>query len=250
MLQREMQEGVAVLRVEHGKVGALDVELCDDIATTFAALAHSDARAAVLTGTGSAFSAGVDLHRVVAGGAAYVERFLPALDRALEAVFACPLPVVAAVNGHALAGGCVLACACDQRLMSDGKGRVGVPELLVGVPFPWLALEILRATTPRAHIAELVYRGRTYPPAEALARGLVDEIVAPEQLMPRALELARSLGAVPREAFCLAKAQLRDRVLEERERRREHDAFVLRAWRDPATHARISTYLEATLAKK
>ena len=250
MMQREMLEGVALFRVEHGKGGALDVELCDEIATHFRAVAHSDAHAVVLTGTGSAFSAGVDLRRVLSGGAPYVERFLPALDRAFEAVFACPLPVVAAVNGHAIAGGCVLACACDQRLMSDSKGRVGVPELQVGVPFPWLALEILRTTTPREHLAELVYRGRTYSASEAVARGLVDEIVESEQLLPRALELARSLGNLPREAFCLAKAQLRDRVLDERERRREHDAFVLRAWRDPATHARIAVYLEATLSKK
>jgi hypothetical protein len=108
------------------------------------AAAGSDARAVVLTGAGSIFCAGVDLFRVVDEGADYVRRFLPSLADVIRKLFMLPKPVVAAANGHAIAGGCILVAACDYRLMARGGGRIGVPELLVGVPFPAIALEILR----------------------------------------------------------------------------------------------------------
>ena len=79
-------------------------------------------RALVLTGSGAMFSAGVDLLRVVAGGADYVRVFLPAINRMFQALFAFPKPVVAAVNGHAIAGGCIMVCAADWRLMARETG--------------------------------------------------------------------------------------------------------------------------------
>src|SRR5262245_9944474 len=126
--------------MNHGKVSALDLELCEAIS---AALRDFDSGPVVFTGTGNVFSAGVDLWKVADGGAEYIRAFLPALVDAFDAVFTCPVPVVAAINGHAIAGGCVLAAACDHRIMTSGPARIGVPELLVGVPFPGLALDIV-----------------------------------------------------------------------------------------------------------
>ena len=102
------------------------------------------ARAVIVTGTGSIFSAGVDLVRISAEGEGYVRRFLPALHRMFEAAFNLPKPLVAAVNGHAMAGGCVLACCADMRIAARGNGRIGITEMLVGVPFPALAFEVMR----------------------------------------------------------------------------------------------------------
>src|SRR5271155_1513252 len=121
------------------------------------------------------FSAGVDLIRVSSGGAAYVRAFLPALHRLCDAVFFHPKPVVAAINGHAIAGGCVLACCADRRIMARASGRIGVTELLVGVPFPALAFEILRFAVPRRHLPEFTFGGATYDTDAALQRGWVDE---------------------------------------------------------------------------
>ena len=140
MLETEDRSGVTVLRLKHGKVNALDTELLRAITAAFQDL--DPTAAVVLTGHGSAFSAGVDLKRIVDGGQPYVREFLPALTETFLAVFNHPGPVVAAVNGHAIAGGCVLAAACDARLMSGG--RIGLAELSVGVPFPTVALEIMR----------------------------------------------------------------------------------------------------------
>src|SRR5439155_1274578 len=99
----------------------------------------------VLVGTGSAFSAGVDLFRILDGGDDYVARFIPALSGAFDDLFAYRRPVVAAVNGHAIAGGCVIAACADYRLMAEGRGRIGVPEQLVGVAFPAIALAAPRS---------------------------------------------------------------------------------------------------------
>jgi enoyl-CoA hydratase len=141
MIDSKIVDGVAVLTMAHGKANALDIEFCDALAARFDDLHKADAKAVVLTGKAKIFSAGVDLKRLSAGGADYIRRFLPALHRLYEAVFFHPKPVVAAVNGHAIAGGCVLACCADRRLMARDAGRIGVTEILVGVPFParWLS---------------------------------------------------------------------------------------------------------------
>ncbi len=144
MIEVETHDGIAVLRLIHGKANAMSTEFCRALTGWVAEFRASPARAAVITGQGKIFSAGVDLLRLSEGGAPYVREFLPALNAMFEAVFQCDKPVVAAINGHAIAGGCVLACAADRRLMGREAGRIGVTELLVGVPFPAGAMEIMR----------------------------------------------------------------------------------------------------------
>lgn len=249
MIQRERQGDVLILRLAHGKASALDVELCEAIVEQIEESMREGPSAIVLTGSGSIFSAGVDLFRLTREGAPYVERFLPALERAIRAVFELEAPLVVAVNGHAIAGGCILAAAGDLRLMAAGKGRIGAPELLVGVPFPTAALEVLRFVVPPQHVQKLVYTGATLTPEEALGHGLVDEVVAPEELVTRAVHLAHTLGAIAPEAFAAAKRQLRSRVTAAIDASTaSHE--TLRVWSDPATHARINAYLEKTVARK
>ena len=171
MIDSDMINDVAVLTMSHGRANALDIEFCDALAARFLDLRKADAKAIVLTGQGRIFSAGVDLKRLSAGGAAYVRQFLPALHRLYEAAFFFPKPVVAAVNGHAIAGGCVLACCADRRIMARQDARIGVTEILVGVPFPALAFEIVRFAVPPRYLPEFTLFGATYAGDEALRRG-------------------------------------------------------------------------------
>lgn len=250
-IARERGGPIVVLRLAHGKANALDLELLEELERACRDLESSGAAAAVLTGTGSIFSAGVDLFRLLDGGAAYLERFLPALDRAVRAFFALPVPVVAAVNGHAIAGGAVLTAACDFRLMAAGGGRIGVPELLVGVPFPAAPLEVLRFALPPERLQEAVFTGRTDPPEEALRRGWIDEVVAPERLGERALEVAGRLAALPREAVRLTKFHLRRPALERIDRLApEIGPAVAQQWGAESTKAVIRAYLEHTVGRK
>ena len=203
VIEIETRGKLAVFRMEHGKANAFDLEFCEAITKQLEELGRSSLRGLVITGQGRIFSAGVDLLRVIGGGSVYLRSFLPALKKAFETLFCFPKPVVAAINGHAIAGGCVLACAVDHRLMASQSGRIGIPELLVGVPFPVLALEIVRLAAAPAHFRALVYQGVTLSPEEAIEKGLVDAVVDPERLLEEASALAESLAAVPPEVFAI-----------------------------------------------
>jgi enoyl-CoA hydratase len=244
----EPHDTTAVIRLEHGKANALDIELLRDVRDAIRRAREGGARAAVLTGTGSIFSAGVDLFRVADGGDAYASEFIPALAATLLELFEYPLPVVAAVNGHAIAGGCILACACDYRLMAEGKGTIGIPELLVGVRFPTVAIEILRHSVPAHHLQVLVYSGRTCAPGEAHERGLVDEVVAADRLLARALEIAGGMGRIPGDVFAATKHALRRDALD-RIRRSAAGDDAVRGWSHPDTRKRIREYLDATIPR-
>ena len=250
MIDIKTNAGIAVMTLSHGKANALDIEFCDAIAAQLIALRKSGAKAVVITGQGKMFSAGVDLIRLSEGGADYIRKFLPALHRLYDAVFYHPKPVVAAVNGHAIAGGAVLACCADRRIMARDGGRIGVTELLVGVPFPALAFEVVRfAVTPR-YLPEFTLGVATYASDAALQKGWVDEVVEPAALMQRAMEVAQSYAALSPPAFAQTKAQIRQAVTERLERSGEAtDKAVTEIWTAPATLGVIRDYVARTLKK-
>jgi enoyl-CoA hydratase len=240
VIETSTDGAVAVLTLRHGPVNALDLELLTAIPDALAAAGDAPV---VLTGAGRSFSAGVDLKRIVDGGAPYAERFLPALSAAFLAFFDHPRPVVAAVNGHALAGGCVLAAACDVRLMSGGT--IGLTELAAGVPFPAVALEVMRHAVGPV-VDRLVLTAARLDPEEAHRVGLVHEVVAGD-LHAAAVGWATRLAEVPAPVYALAKRQLhgpahaRIAAADDRE--------VLALWADQGTRERLRGYL-AALAKR
>jgi enoyl-CoA hydratase len=247
--RKQVSDSVTVVQFDHGSVSALDLEFLLALRAELAELADNET-ALVLTGTGPAFSAGVDLFRILDGGADYVEQFIPALSGAFDDVFAYRRPVVAAVNGHAIAGGCVIAACADHRLMADGRGRIGAPELLVGVAFPAVALAAIRYAAGDVGVADLVYSGVTLLPAEAQQRGLVDEVVPEAELLDRAIAKAEQLAAIPPATFAHTKRSLRDRYWTEiDETGRQRDAEMLEVWKSPETRAAIAAYVEQTIGK-
>jgi enoyl-CoA hydratase len=251
MIHRTDANGITTLRLAHGKASVLDVELVDGMARAVAEVtADESVRAVILTGTGSIFSAGVDLFRLVEGGREYAERFVPALSRMLLELFALPKPLVVAANGHAIAGGCIFTLAGDYRLMAAGNGRIGIPELLVGVPFPPSVIEAVRFALPPQHLQMLMYTGRTVLPDEALRLGIVDEVIDAELLDARAEDVAQHFADLPPRAFALTKRQLRDKTID-RARHYGHafDDEVRELWSDPATLQHVREYLARTVKK-
>jgi enoyl-CoA hydratase len=168
-----------------------------------------------------------------------------------DAVFHFPRPVVAAINGHAIAGGCVLACCADRRLMAQGNSRIGVTELLVGLPFPALAFEVMRLATAPRYFPQAIYAGETYLAESALERGWVHEIVAPAEVVDRAVAAAKSLAALPANTFAMTKRQMHMDAIERMEREGDEiDAAVIEAWAAPQATATIRAYVERTLKKR
>lgn len=249
MIDTEEDDGVLTIRLAHGKASALDLELLEALGRAVLDFEGSPARAAILTGTGGIFSAGVDLKRLVDGGDDYLDAFLPALEVVFRALFFCVKPVVVACNGHAIAGGCVLTCCGDVRLAAAGRGRIGVPELRVGVPFPRTALELIRFVVPPQHVQSVLLEGKTYDMESALAIGLVDRIVEPEQLESEAALVAGQLASYPPEAFAETKKMLRLPVQNRLDREAEVDAARIRAlWGTSAVRGAVAEYVRETLS--
>jgi enoyl-CoA hydratase len=239
MLDVEQRSGVTVIRLRHGKVNALDLELLRALAAAMRDLDPN--RAVVITGAGSAFSAGVDLNRIVAGGQPYIREFLPALADSFLSIFDHRGPVLAAVNGHAIAGGCVIAASCDVRMMSSG--RIGLAELSVGVPFPPAAMEILRHAIGPA-VGHLVLTAGLLDAASARSIGLVHEVTAPDVLLAEAIDRAERMARVPAEVFAFSKRQLQRPARDRIAARSADDEAVLAMWSSDGTRDAIVTYLD------
>ncbi|MBV9558312.1 MAG: enoyl-CoA hydratase/isomerase family protein [Pseudolabrys sp.] len=243
--------GIAVVTLSHGKANTLDTEFCRALMGQFNKLEKSKTvEAVVITGQGAMFSAGVNLFRAREGGVKYLRTFLPALNKMYDVIFNFPKPVVAAVNGHAIAGGCVLACCADYRMMARGSGKIGVTELLVGLPFPALAFEVMRFVTGPRYFAEVIYTGNTYQPDPAATYGLLHEVVESAVLMERSIAAAQMLASVAPAAFRQTKQQMRLPVTERMKRDgKKIDAAVTKVWTQPAAVKSITAYVDRTLKK-
>ena len=249
MIDRKDLGDIRILRLAHGKVSAMDIELGEALLREMQDAATAPIKAVIVTGTGSSFSAGVDLFRVVNDGPDYGRRFLPVLDGFLRAALTLPKPMVAALNGHAIAGGCILAACCDHRIMVEGSGRIGIPELAVGVPFPALPLQIMAARLTDAALHDLVFTGRTVQVDEARALGLIDEKCPAGMLIDRALETAERLAAIPAGAFALTKEAFYTPILERAESLADLNTRVVDAWMQQHTYDTIRAYLEKTIKR-
>ena len=249
MIQRDDRDGIRILRLAHGKVSAMDIELGEAVMRELSDATAEPVKAVIITGTGSSFSAGVDLYRVINDGPEYGRRFLPVLDGFLRAALTLPKPLVAAINGHAIAGGCILAACCDHRIMVEGAGRIGIPELGVGVPFPALPLQIMAARLSDGALRDLVFTARTVQIDEAKALGLIDEKCPSGMLLDRAMEVAQRLASIPAGAFAMTKEAFYLPILQRTAQLADLNARVVDEWKQQHTYDTIRAYLDKTIPK-
>ncbi|HJQ85242.1 MAG TPA: enoyl-CoA hydratase/isomerase family protein [Candidatus Binatia bacterium] len=200
--------GVRVLTLDRPPANAEDESLLADLDAALAAARDDDrVRAVVLTGAGAFFSAGFDLAAPRRDES--TARPLRALFRRVHVgLLALRKPTVAMVNGHAIAGGLVLALACDYRLGREGDYRVGLNEVAIGASYPRVAFEIVRLRLPHARASELLLGAALYPASQAVRLGLVDELLPADVFEATVLRRAARLGAFPREAYAHTKAAL------------------------------------------
>jgi enoyl-CoA hydratase len=208
VIAREDRDGVRVLALARPPVNAIDLGLVQALGAALAdAEADAGCRALVLTGAAGVFSAGIDTRRIPAYDAAQRAEMLRGLNRTVLALYAFPKPAVAAISGHALGGGLVLALCCDVRVAARGAFRLGLLEAIAGVPFPAGPLTAVRAELSPERARRLALTSVVFGPEDPLAEGVVDRVVAPEALPGEALAEARTLLAQP--AFAAVKRQLR-----------------------------------------
>ncbi len=248
MFDLHHENRIAILTLKHGKVNAMDLEFLETISSQLEVLANDpNVSVLILGNAGSTFSAGVDLKRLVAEPLGYLDRFLPAIRHLFRTAFEFPKPLIGAISGHALAGGCVLASCCDYRILSS-EAKIGMPELRVGLPLPAEGIEILRFVAATQHLQRIVTAGRTFIGPAAVAAGLADEAIPVEQIRSRAVGMALELQAVPAKVFALSKRQIR-RPISERICRHESrfQAEVERLWRDEEVRDNVRGFIATRL---
>jgi enoyl-CoA hydratase len=206
-----------------GKANAMSERLLEAIDTVMEEV--DDADAVVITGDGNAFSAGLALPELIDLDREGMLHVIAMLEKAMKRVLTFPRATVAAINGHAIAGGCVLALMSDVRVMA--AGNIGLTEAQLGIGLPSIVVEPLRMRVPATSLGPIALEGRLFAPKEALRVGLVDEVVDPSKLESRALELAARRAAAPL-AYAQIKAALLAPVLQMWNRRHEteRDAWL------------------------
>jgi enoyl-CoA hydratase/carnithine racemase len=194
----------------------------------------------LVTGAGDAFSAGLDLKEVAALDRPGAERFLGLLEDMVEALCTYPAPMVACINGHAIAGGCVVALCADHRVLADNpKLRIGLNEVALGVQFPPRLFGIVRHRVPPRSLERVVLEAGLYDAETALALGLVDEVATDAHGV--AVRRLETLARHPREAYVATKRALRAGLMEvpEAVRRWFRDELVP-SWITPEVKARVA----------
>jgi enoyl-CoA hydratase len=208
---------IAVVQIDRPPANALDSALLDEGAHLLSELAADDPAAVVLTGRERFFSAGLDLKVAPTLSPDEQRGMVDGVNRLFAAAYRYPGPLVCAVSGHAIAGGLILALCADHRV-GAAEGKLGLTEVRAGVPYPAVAMAVVRAELAPAAVRRLVLRAELFDPRAALELGLLDEVVEPSAVLDRALEVAGELASLPRATFRTVKAQLRVPVLAEIER--------------------------------
>lgn len=207
-IERSRSGDTTLVTITRPPVNALDAPLLAEMEKVFGELAAAPPRAVVLTGGGEVFSAGVDVKAFAGYDGATRRAMILGITRMVANLLAIPCPVVAAINGHALGGGLVLALACDLRLCADDPAlRLGIPEARAGIPFPAGPTEIIRAELPKNLCRRLALASAIMSPAELHAAHVLDALAPRGEVVAQALAQAAQAASQP--GFRAVKQQVR-----------------------------------------
>lgn len=214
----ERSEGAVIVTMRSNPVNRMNPAFFDDLHRAFDAVERDHpALPVVLTAEGATFSAGLDFEdvfpRFARNDMAELERWFERFRGSLLRVFTSPRRTVAAIGGHAFAGGLILAVACDVRVGAEGPARFAINEVPVGIPMPWTYIEMVRYALGTPAAAEMTLSGQTYDVAGARALGVLHRVVAPEALMATALAEARRIGVDSASAYAASKQALQQPTL-------------------------------------
>jgi len=209
------KDGIAVVTLAHPPMNAMDAPLLEKLASRFEGLAADPTiRAAVIAAEGPAFSAGLNLKTVPDLDRPEQRRLIEALNASFGTLYGWPKPLVAAVNGHAIAGGLILALCADWRVVADVPMQISLAEVRVGVTYPVAPLQIARAELAPSAARRLILLGETIDAATAERLAIMDERVSSDALLARAIVQAERHAGLPPQAFATTKRELRAAELE------------------------------------
>ena len=206
----------------------LSLELLEELEGAIAAAAGEPL---LVTGAGTAFSSGLDLDALQGLDGPGLARLLGTMDRATRALFHHPAPTVALVNGHAVAGGCLLVQACDVRIAVESpKTRVGMTGVALGLSYPPFVHEVFRHRLAPAQAEHVLLSAERFHLPEALTLGLLDEIVPAQTAEARAVAVLEARARLPRAAYAATKRALRSPPPDAETARARFEHEVLPGW--------------------
>lgn len=242
---------VRELRLNRPPVNALSPELIASLAKAVETAPDEGKRALVLSGLPGVFSAGLDVPILIKLDRLSMEAVWHNFYALMGALASSPIPIAAAITGHAPAGGTVLALFCDWRVAAEGDAKLGLSEVQVGLPLPPLILSALRRLVGPHRAERLAVAGLLVSPAEAAVLGLVDEVVPAEQVVDRALQWCQDLLGLPRAALDITRTQARADLVAQFARDMDHELAEVSSWwwsRD--TQAGLQRMVERLAEKK
>ncbi len=219
-IEVQKSDGIATLMLRRGKVNAINGALVDELRKALKSLEDDpEAGSIILTGSGRFFSFGFDVPEFLLFEREDFREYLISFTDLYAYLFLYPKPVVAALNGHTIAGGCMLALACDHRIMASGRARISLNEINFGASVFAGATEMLRFWAGSANANHILFSGAMYSAEEAKGLGLVHEVVTPDALIDSARKVASGLASKYPPAFATIKSVLRKSIIEEMKRR-------------------------------
>ena len=243
----DYQDTVALARLSRGVTNALDLDLVNELGALLERIERDPGTRALVLGSQADkfFSIGFDIPHLFELPRRDFKVFYTAFNRVCLSLYTLPKPTVAAITGHAVAGGCILALCCDYRFIAEGKKLMGLNEIKLGVPVPYLADCALRNIVGTRYARDMMDTGEFYAPEDLGRMGLVDEVLPVGDVMPKAVEKARLLGAWPPSAYALIKRnrveQIERRVLAQRE---EKERLFVDCWYSEEARRRLKEAIE------
>jgi enoyl-CoA hydratase len=244
----ERRGSLAALRLDKARGNAIDSGLVEDLIVACREVAGDPSvRGALLASAHpKLFSGGLDLVDLAAYDRPAMERFMGRFAEMVYALYTLPMPVVAAVGGHAIAGGCILALTADYRVLRRGDVQIGLNEVRVGVPLPGAVLVLLRSSVPTAALPEIALLGRNFTDDEALSHGLVHALADPAGFEDFCVARLEEFAEKDAAAVRAMKAALRAPIVREmQERERELMSVWLDRWFSETTRARMREIVES-----
>jgi enoyl-CoA hydratase/carnithine racemase len=229
----EFDEGVSIIRLTSGVTNPISLELIKEITKNLNELKENpETLAVVLTGSNDKFfSIGFDLPNLYKQGKEEMKTFYRSYNRLCLDLYPYPKPTVAALTGHAIAGGCILALCCDYRVIASGKKLMGLNEVKLGVPVPYPGDLILKQIIGTRFAQMIMEIGDFYEPDALMQMGMVNEVVKLRSVLERSVAHARLLGGYPPNAFKMIKKNRVEGVKEQiQERLDEKEQYFLNCW--------------------
>jgi enoyl-CoA hydratase len=248
----EKSDAIAVLRLDKARGNAIDEPLTEELTRACQDLGEDRGVRGVLLASAhpKLFCPGLDLVTLFDYDRAAMERFVGKFLQATLALFTLPKPMVAAVGGHAVAGGCVFALTADHRMLRRGS-QIGLNEVRVGLPLPWSVAILLKSAVPPRSLSRVALLGENFTDEEALAIGLVHEVVEAEGFEAACLGRLAEFADKEVRAVATTKAYLRDEAVREmRSQEARRTAEFLDAWFAPAGREKIRQTVEALTKPK